>query len=135
LGQTDATIPLLECISRFIQIPFDIVKDKIRMSPVALPIVASQSEEQVLPDSTSPDLHLSHPTDEDNLHIWQLTPNEWKNALTIPKYLEEFCVSHDSSSGSQQGHDTVDSGGSQPCAKSTTDTPILSDVPQAVTDQ
>ncbi|GAQ07499.1 hypothetical protein ALT_4820 [Aspergillus lentulus] len=59
------------------------------MSPVALPVVTAQSEEQVLPDSTSPDLHLNHPTDEENLRIWQLTSNEWKDALTIPQYLEE----------------------------------------------
>ncbi|GIJ99563.1 hypothetical protein Aspvir_001697 [Aspergillus viridinutans] len=59
------------------------------MSPVAVAVVTAQFEEQVLPDSTSPDLHLSHPTDEENLRIWKLTSNEWKDALTIPQYLEE----------------------------------------------
>ena len=43
----------------------------------------------VLPDSSSPKLHLSHPTDEENVSIWMLTSNSWKGALTIPQYLEE----------------------------------------------
>jgi hypothetical protein len=42
-----------------------------------------------LPDARSPDLHLSHPTDQENISIWKLTSNAWKDALTIPQYLEK----------------------------------------------
>jgi GNAT superfamily N-acetyltransferase len=59
------------------------------MSTVTVAVVTAQSEKQVLPDSTSPELRLSHPTDEENRRIWQLTSNEWKDALTIPQYMEE----------------------------------------------
>ena len=42
-----------------------------------------------LPESSSPDLHLSHPTDNENKSIWNSTSTSWKDALTIPQYLEE----------------------------------------------
>lgn len=42
-----------------------------------------------LPDAGSPDLHLSHPTDLENISIWKLSSNAWKDALSIPQYLEE----------------------------------------------
>jgi hypothetical protein len=43
----------------------------------------------ILPDSSSPELHLTHPEPEENVAIWKLTSNAWKDALTIPLYLEE----------------------------------------------
>ncbi|KAL4874095.1 hypothetical protein BDV12DRAFT_159009 [Aspergillus spectabilis] len=43
-----------------------------------------------VPDSTSPDLHLSHPTNHETAQIWQQTSNDWKDALTVPQYLEEY---------------------------------------------
>jgi GNAT superfamily N-acetyltransferase len=67
----------------------DIVKGKIMMSLVASAVITARSEERALTDSTSPGLHLSHPTDQENLQIWQLSSNEWKDALTIPQYLDE----------------------------------------------
>ncbi|GIJ83140.1 hypothetical protein Asppvi_001659 [Aspergillus pseudoviridinutans] len=51
------------------------------MSPLAVADVTAQFKEQVLPDSTSPDLHLSQSTDEENLRIWQLTSNEWNTSV------------------------------------------------------
>ncbi|KAL2866451.1 GNAT family N-acetyltransferase [Aspergillus lucknowensis] len=43
-----------------------------------------------LPDSTSPSLHLSHPTNDETLQIWNITSNDWRDALTVPQYLEEY---------------------------------------------
>ncbi|KAL2817349.1 hypothetical protein BJX63DRAFT_110193 [Aspergillus granulosus] len=43
-----------------------------------------------LPDSTSPSLHLSHPTENETFRIWNQTSNDWKDALTVPQYLEEY---------------------------------------------
>lgn len=37
----------------------------------------------------SPDLHLAHPTARECLSIWKLTSSEWKDALSLPLYLEE----------------------------------------------
>ncbi|MCJ1329413.1 hypothetical protein MMC10_006093 [Thelotrema lepadinum] len=42
-----------------------------------------------LPDSASPDLCLSHPTPEECVKIWTSTSASWKDALTLPVYLEE----------------------------------------------
>ena len=42
-----------------------------------------------LPDSKSPDLHLSHPTGNENKSIWRATSTAWKDALTVHEYLEE----------------------------------------------
>ncbi|EFW18419.1 hypothetical protein D8B26_005204 [Coccidioides posadasii str. Silveira] len=41
-----------------------------------------------LPDATSPDLHLSHPTDQENSFIWKLQSVAWKDALTVPQFIE-----------------------------------------------
>ena len=42
-----------------------------------------------LPDAHSPDIHLSHPTDRECLKIWELSSLAWRDALTLPLYLEE----------------------------------------------
>jgi GNAT superfamily N-acetyltransferase len=42
-----------------------------------------------LPDALSRNLGLSHPTDDENTSIWELTAEAWKDALTVPQYLEE----------------------------------------------
>ncbi|KAL3467384.1 hypothetical protein BJX64DRAFT_248532 [Aspergillus heterothallicus] len=42
-----------------------------------------------LPDSTSPNLQLSHPTETESSRIGDQTSNDWKDALTVPQYLEE----------------------------------------------
>ncbi|KAK2763219.1 hypothetical protein FQN54_009855 [Arachnomyces sp. PD_36] len=43
----------------------------------------------VLPDALSPTLQLDHPTDAENLAIWKLTSDAWKDALPVDIYLEE----------------------------------------------
>ncbi|KAH8700370.1 hypothetical protein BGW36DRAFT_395482 [Talaromyces proteolyticus] len=40
-------------------------------------------------DSNSPALHLTHPTDAENLSIWNLTASSWKDALPESVYLKE----------------------------------------------
>ncbi|KAI1325121.1 hypothetical protein F5Y16DRAFT_411610 [Xylariaceae sp. FL0255] len=42
-----------------------------------------------LPNSESPDLHLSHPTPEECAHISHNTAASWRDSLTIPLYLAE----------------------------------------------
>lgn len=42
-----------------------------------------------LPDSSSPNLYLSHPTPEECVKIWTSTSASWKDSLTLPVYLEE----------------------------------------------
>lgn len=42
-----------------------------------------------LPDATSPGLHLSHPTDNENEAIWKSTSGAWRDALTVSQYMEE----------------------------------------------
>lgn len=42
-----------------------------------------------LPDSNSSALHLSHPTDSENLVILHMTAAIWRDALTLPSYFEE----------------------------------------------
>ena len=42
-----------------------------------------------LPNAQSPDLHLSHPTPGECLSIWKLTSLAWKDALSLPLYLQE----------------------------------------------
>ncbi|OJD30433.1 lysine acetyltransferase protein [Diplodia corticola] len=42
-----------------------------------------------LPESTSPNLHLSHPTPEECVQISTKTSASWKDSLTLPVYLEE----------------------------------------------
>jgi GNAT superfamily N-acetyltransferase len=37
----------------------------------------------------SPDLQLAHPTAGECLSIWNLTSSEWRDALSLPLYLEE----------------------------------------------
>jgi len=54
------------------------------------PYTKTGSHDEVeLQDSSSPELHLTHPEPEENVAIWTLTSNAWKDALTIPLYLEE----------------------------------------------
>ncbi|MCJ1475548.1 hypothetical protein MMC13_004211 [Lambiella insularis] len=42
-----------------------------------------------LPNAQSPDLRLSHPTPNECQIIWRLTSLAWRDALTLPQYLEE----------------------------------------------
>ncbi|KAF2139762.1 uncharacterized protein K452DRAFT_352498 [Aplosporella prunicola CBS 121167] len=42
-----------------------------------------------LPDSTSPNLHLSHPTREERHKIWTSNSVYWKDSLSVPVYLRE----------------------------------------------
>lgn len=42
-----------------------------------------------LPLAQSPDLQLSHPTPRECQTIWKLTSRAWRDALTLPLYLEE----------------------------------------------
>ncbi|KAL2853476.1 hypothetical protein BJY01DRAFT_206756 [Aspergillus pseudoustus] len=42
-----------------------------------------------LPDSTSPSLQLSHPTENETTRICNQTSNDWRDALTDSQYLEE----------------------------------------------
>ena len=42
-----------------------------------------------LPDSSSPDLHLAHPTPNECLEIWKATYSSWGDALDLPIYLKE----------------------------------------------
>ncbi|KKY27077.1 hypothetical protein UCRPC4_g01302 [Phaeomoniella chlamydospora] len=46
-------------------------------------------DEIQLPDSSSAELCLRHPEPEENVTLWKLTSDSWKDALTIPLYLEE----------------------------------------------
>ncbi|EGE06484.1 hypothetical protein TEQG_05484 [Trichophyton equinum CBS 127.97] len=43
-----------------------------------------------LPDAQSPNLHLAHPTENENLSIWKDTSAEWKGALTVSEYMKEY---------------------------------------------
>lgn len=52
--------------------------------------MGSSVEQNHLPDSNSPDLHLSHPTRNECIKIWTNTPVPWKDSLTLPNYLQEF---------------------------------------------
>lgn len=42
-----------------------------------------------LPDAESPHIALTHPTDYECLKIWELSSLAWRDALTLPLYLEE----------------------------------------------
>ena len=42
-----------------------------------------------LPDSNSPELHLTHPTHNESVKIWTNTSASWKDSLTVPMYLQE----------------------------------------------
>lgn len=48
-----------------------------------------QGYSRLLPDADSPDIHLSRPTDAECLTIWRLSSLAWRDALTLPQYLEE----------------------------------------------
>jgi hypothetical protein len=43
---------------------------------------------RTLPDSKSPNLHLTHPTDEEKLETWTLNSTSWGGALNQQDYLE-----------------------------------------------
>lgn len=45
-----------------------------------------------LPESTSPDLHLCHPTPDECVKISTYTSAAWKDSLTVPVYLQESDV-------------------------------------------
>ena len=51
--------------------------------------MSSTSTSAGLPDSESPDLELSHPTQEECVTIWKNTSLSWKDSLTLPVYLDE----------------------------------------------
>ncbi len=42
-----------------------------------------------LPNSNSPDLHLTHPTPDECVKIWTNTSASWRDSLTPPIYLQE----------------------------------------------
>lgn len=42
-----------------------------------------------IPDAKSTSLHLAHPTEDENLAIWQLTSEDWKDALHEDMYIKE----------------------------------------------
>ncbi|KAJ5942086.1 hypothetical protein N7516_002254 [Penicillium verrucosum] len=41
------------------------------------------------PDARSPRLHLAHPTDQENIEIWKLTSDAWKDCLSVDMYIKE----------------------------------------------
>ncbi|KAL4885290.1 hypothetical protein BJY04DRAFT_180546 [Aspergillus karnatakaensis] len=43
-----------------------------------------------LRDSTSPRLHLDHPTNDETAHIWRTTSTEWKGPLNVSQYCTEY---------------------------------------------
>jgi GNAT superfamily N-acetyltransferase len=43
---------------------------------------------RALPDSNSPSLHLTHPTNEEKVETWTLNSESWAGALSKPDYLE-----------------------------------------------
>lgn len=43
---------------------------------------------RILPDSKSPNLHLTHPTEEEKLEIWALNFSAWGGALSQQDYIE-----------------------------------------------
>ena len=45
--------------------------------------------ENGLPDSNSPNLHLTHPTPNECVKIWTSTSASWRDSLTVPSYLQE----------------------------------------------
>ncbi|KAL1639149.1 hypothetical protein SLS58_008236 [Diplodia intermedia] len=49
----------------------------------------SSIDHDSLPESTSPTLHLSHPTPEERIKIWTATAAAWSDALPLPAYLSE----------------------------------------------
>ena len=51
--------------------------------------MASSVEQRDLPDSNSPDLHLSHPTRSESIKSWTSTSASWRDSLTLPDYLQE----------------------------------------------
>jgi len=52
-------------------------------------MMVAQGCSRLLPDANSPDIQLSHPTDAECLTIWGLSSLAWRDALTLPQYLEE----------------------------------------------
>jgi len=48
-----------------------------------------QGYPRLLLDAHSPDIYLSHPTNAECLTIWGLSSLSWRDALTLPQYLEE----------------------------------------------
>ena len=42
-----------------------------------------------LPDSDSPNLHLTHPTSDECVKIWTTTSTSWRDSLTPPLYVQE----------------------------------------------
>ncbi|KAH6680520.1 hypothetical protein B0J14DRAFT_471613 [Halenospora varia] len=51
--------------------------------------MSSRHNHDPWPDSTSTNLHLSHPTESENVTIWTNTAASWKDSLTVPEYLRE----------------------------------------------
>jgi hypothetical protein len=51
--------------------------------------MGSSVDQNGLPDSNSPSLHLSHPTPDECAKIWTNTSESWRDSLTLPVYLQE----------------------------------------------
>ena len=51
--------------------------------------MGSSVDQNDLPDSDSPNLHLSHPTPSECVKIWTNTSASWRDSLTPPVYLQE----------------------------------------------
>ncbi|KAG2414129.1 hypothetical protein HFD88_003320 [Aspergillus terreus] len=49
----------------------------------------SSMNDSPLPHAGSPSLHLAHPTDRENMAIWELTADAWKDALSADTYVKE----------------------------------------------
>ncbi|KAI1387614.1 uncharacterized protein F4822DRAFT_430361 [Hypoxylon trugodes] len=51
--------------------------------------MGSQDIHTDLPNSDAPELHLSHPTENECVKIWTNTSTSWGDSLELPEYLEE----------------------------------------------
>ncbi|WEW57465.1 hypothetical protein PRK78_002932 [Emydomyces testavorans] len=51
--------------------------------------LGASDDPALLPDAESLDLHLSHPTEQETNRIWKLISASWKDALSVPQFLEE----------------------------------------------
>lgn len=64
--------------------------NRVEAQPAAqILAMTSHNPSPPLPDKSSSNLHLGHPTPGECLKIWTLTSSAWRDALTVPQYLEE----------------------------------------------
>lgn len=56
---------------------------------IVLGLLAPPWSEQSLPDSESPDLHLCQPTPQELTHVLKLNFDSWRDALSLPLFLDE----------------------------------------------